>query len=78
MSHYNSLEPETKKRNVVSWRPVVIQILDAFVNFDDVQFDENIPGFYGQMIDLLLHDLAPDIRQALHSVLKRVGNRLLR
>ncbi|ORY49065.1 Sec7-domain-containing protein [Rhizoclosmatium globosum] len=39
------LDPESKKRNVAAWRPVVVTILNAMIDFDDTQFKTHIPMF---------------------------------
>ncbi|KAJ3087062.1 guanine nucleotide exchange protein for ADP-robosylation factor, partial [Quaeritorhiza haematococci] len=62
LHHYNSLDPESKRRNVNAWRPVVVTILNALVNFDDSQFQKHIPVFYGEVVNLLLQDVPQDIR----------------
>lgn len=77
LDHYNSLEPESKKRNVISWRPVVIQILKAFAEFEDEQFKLNMPRFYLPMVDLLQHDITTEVRVALYTVLKRCSEPFL-
>ncbi|KAJ3219454.1 guanine nucleotide exchange protein for ADP-robosylation factor [Clydaea vesicula] len=73
LCHYNSLEPETKQRNVTAWRPVVVTILNALVDFDDEQFKINMPIFYEQVINLLLQEVNSEIRLVMHSLLSRTG-----
>ncbi|KAI9357006.1 hypothetical protein DFJ73DRAFT_953328 [Zopfochytrium polystomum] len=76
LSNYNKLDPEAKRRNVAAWRPVVVVILNAFLEFDDDQFNAHIPQFYYEFVDILLQDLTPDVRTILHSILARAGSRL--
>ncbi|KAJ3290032.1 guanine nucleotide exchange protein for ADP-robosylation factor [Borealophlyctis nickersoniae] len=71
--HYNTLDPDSKRRNVNAWRPVVVTILNALVDFDEDQFKRHISVFYGEVVNLLLQDLTPDVRLVLHSVLIRTG-----
>lgn len=33
--HFNSLDPEKKRRNVNAWRPVIVTILQAVSEFED-------------------------------------------
>jgi hypothetical protein len=56
---------------VNSWRPIIIQILTAFKEFEDDQFRIIIPKFYTLFVDLLLNEVTADVRLVLHSVLKR-------
>ncbi|KAJ1554755.1 guanine nucleotide exchange protein for ADP-robosylation factor, partial [Nowakowskiella sp. JEL0078] len=73
LQEFNSLDPESKRRNVNAWRPVVVTILNALVDFDDESFKEHIVRFYPEVVNLLLQELTPDIRNVLHSLLIRAG-----
>ncbi|KXS18026.1 hypothetical protein M427DRAFT_121684 [Gonapodya prolifera JEL478] len=70
---YNGLDPETKKRNILAWRPVVVMILNSLVNFREDDFRQNISQFYSHCVDLLMHDIPPELRLGLHSVFTRIG-----
>ncbi|KAJ3102351.1 guanine nucleotide exchange protein for ADP-robosylation factor [Phlyctochytrium planicorne] len=75
--HFNTLDPDSKRRNVTAWRPVVVAILNALVDLEDEQFKQHINTFYAPAVGLLLQDpagaAAPEVRIALHSLLMRVG-----
>ncbi|KAJ3296250.1 guanine nucleotide exchange protein for ADP-robosylation factor [Rhizoclosmatium sp. JEL0117] len=71
--NYNSLDPESKKRNVAAWRPVVVTILNAMIDFDDTQFKTHIPMFYNDVLNLLLQEVSTDVRLVMHSLLVRAG-----
>ncbi|KAI8821985.1 uncharacterized protein EV422DRAFT_586065 [Fimicolochytrium jonesii] len=73
LTHYNSLDPESKRRNVNAWRPVVVTILNALIDFDNDQFRLQMPHFYGEVVNLLGQDVTPDIRLVLHALLIRTG-----
>ncbi|KAI9017378.1 hypothetical protein BC832DRAFT_588642 [Gaertneriomyces semiglobifer] len=73
ITHYNSLDPESKRRNVNAWRPVVVTILNALIDFDDDQFKRQMPFFYGEIVNLLLQEITPDMRLVLHTLLIRSG-----
>ncbi|TPX34074.1 hypothetical protein SmJEL517_g03259 [Synchytrium microbalum] len=74
MCLYNSLDPETKRRNVNAWRPVVVSILNALLSFSDEQFKRHIPLFYNEVVNLLLQEVPNDLRLVLHALLIRAGN----
>ncbi|KAJ5756929.1 uncharacterized protein N7511_007111 [Penicillium nucicola] len=67
------LEEDTQHRNIVAWRPVVVDVIDGYTNFPQVDFDKHIETFYPLGIDLLSRDLNPEIRVALQSLLRRIG-----
>ncbi|KAK7402927.1 guanine nucleotide exchange protein for ADP-robosylation factor [Neonectria punicea] len=70
---YSSLEEESQHRNIVAWRPVVVDVLEGFATFPADAFTSHIPDFYPLAVDLLTKDLTPDLRSALFVVLRRVG-----
>ncbi|KAI9206768.1 uncharacterized protein BJ171DRAFT_18598 [Polychytrium aggregatum] len=70
---YNALDPEAKKRNVQAWRPVVVTILNALIDFNDEQFQRHMKEFYPEIVNLLLQEVPTEVRLVLHSLLMRAG-----
>jgi brefeldin A-inhibited guanine nucleotide-exchange protein len=71
MTTFVELDPEAKKRNVNSWRPVVVQILEGLAGFEEERFRIIIGRLYGVFVELLRQEVTPDVRVVLHRVLKR-------
>ncbi|KAJ5661436.1 uncharacterized protein N7477_009052 [Penicillium maclennaniae] len=67
------LDEETQNRNIVAWRPVVVDVIDGYNNFPENGFDKHIETFYPLGVELLSRDLNPEIRVALQSLLRRIG-----
>ncbi|KAJ5577453.1 uncharacterized protein N7459_006417 [Penicillium hispanicum] len=67
------LDEETQHRNIVAWRPVVVDVIDGYNNFPQEGFDKYIETFYPLGVELLSRDLSPEIRVALQSLLRRIG-----
>ncbi|KAJ5179233.1 hypothetical protein N7492_002443 [Penicillium capsulatum] len=67
------LDEETQNRNIVAWRPVVVDVIDGYNSFPSEGFDKNIETFYPLGVELLSRDLSPEIRVALQSLLRRIG-----
>ncbi|KAJ5722760.1 hypothetical protein N7488_000795 [Penicillium malachiteum] len=67
------LDEETQHRNIVAWRPVVVDVIDGYNNFPSEGFDKNIETFYPLGVELLSRDLNPEIRVALQALLRRIG-----
>lgn len=67
------LDEETQHRNIVAWRPVVVDVIDGYNNFPSEGFDKHIETFYPLAVELLSRDLNPEIRVALQSLLRRIG-----
>ncbi|KAI5798944.1 hypothetical protein EDC01DRAFT_613660 [Geopyxis carbonaria] len=70
---YVVLEEETQQRNIVAWRPVVVDVLEGYTNFPEFDFNRHIDTFYPLSVDLLTRELGTEIRLALQSLLRRVG-----
>lgn len=70
---YTALEEESQQRNIAAWRPVVVDVLEGYATFPEDAFKARIPDFYPMAVDLLGKDLTQDLRTALLTVLRRVG-----
>ncbi|RVX76005.1 hypothetical protein B0A52_00362 [Exophiala mesophila] len=67
------LEEDTQQRNIVAWRPVVIDVLEGYVNFPKESFEKHLETFYPLSVGLLEKDIGTDMRHALWSMFRRVG-----
>ena len=70
---YNSLDPDSKRRNVNAWRPVVVSILGALNDFSEDHFKIHLPLFYNEIVNLLLQDIPSEVRILLQSIFNRSG-----
>ncbi|KAJ5150416.1 SEC7-like alpha orthogonal bundle [Penicillium coprophilum] len=73
ISSFVRLEEDTQHRNIVAWRPVVVDVIDGYTNFPQDDFNKHIETFYSLGVELLSRDLNPEIRVALQSLLRRIG-----
>ena len=67
------LDEETQQRNIVAWRPVVIDVLEGYTNFPKEAFDKHIETFYPLAVGLLEKEIGADLRSALWGMFRRVG-----
>ncbi|EXJ82494.1 hypothetical protein A1O3_06307 [Capronia epimyces CBS 606.96] len=67
------LDEETQQRNIVAWRPVVIDVLEGYTNFPKDGFDKHIDIFYPLAVGLLEKEVNTDLRSALWGLFRRVG-----
>lgn len=67
------LDEESQHRNIVAWRPVVVDVLDGYTNFPSEGFDKHVETFYPLCVELLSRNLNPEIRVALQALLRRIG-----
>ena len=67
------LEDETQQRNIVAWRPVVIDVIDGYTNFPIDSFAKHLETFYPLVISLLEKEINNDLRGAIWTFLRRTG-----
>lgn len=70
---YSTLVEESQQRNLAAWRPVVVDVLEGYATFPDDAFKAHLGDFYPLAVELLQRDLTADLRGALLTVLRRVG-----
>ncbi|KAK4155391.1 hypothetical protein C8A00DRAFT_13560 [Chaetomidium leptoderma] len=70
---YTGLDEESQHRNIVAWRPVVVDVLEGYAAFPRDGFTAHIQSFYPLFVELLGKDLGQELRAALLLVLRRVG-----
>lgn len=70
---YVQLDEDSQQRNIVAWRPVVVDVMEGYTNFPRDGFEKHIDTFYPLAVDLLSRELGSEIRLALQSLLRRVG-----
>ncbi|KAI0326659.1 hypothetical protein GY45DRAFT_1258565 [Cubamyces sp. BRFM 1775] len=73
LQDFNKLRLDTQAKNITAWTPVVAEILQGFVKFDDKAFTRYLPAIYPLATDLLSRDMAPEIREGLREYFLRVG-----
>lgn len=70
---YVVLEDESQHRNIMAWRPVVVDVLEGFALFPQAAFVAHTRDFYPAVIELLGKELSGELRAAIVQVLRRVG-----
>ncbi|RMD42126.1 hypothetical protein DV735_g3020, partial [Chaetothyriales sp. CBS 134920] len=70
---FTFLDEETQQRNIVAWRPVVIDVIEGYTAFPRASFDKHLDTFYPLAVGLLERDLSSDLRVALATLFRRVG-----
>ncbi|KAJ0161608.1 Protein transport protein SEC7 [Colletotrichum tanaceti] len=73
INDFVALEEDSQQRNIVAWRPVVVDVLEGYAAFPVEAFRKHIKEFYIMVVELLGKDLTSELRVALLLVLKRVG-----
>lgn len=70
---FNTLDSESRKRDVNAWRPVVFTIVQAISEFDDLIFKETLGLFYKELCGLMVDDIGADMKYILRGIFMRCG-----
>jgi brefeldin A-inhibited guanine nucleotide-exchange protein len=72
IASYIELDEETQQRNIVTWRPVVVTVLDGYVGFPAGEFEKHIDIFAPLGVGLLGTEMAPDIQRVVQALVMRI------
>ncbi|KAI1738697.1 guanine nucleotide exchange factor [Xylaria scruposa] len=70
---YLALEEDSQQRNIAAWRPVVVDVLEGYSTWPEAEFAKHVRAFYPLVVELLGKEISTELRAALLSVLRRVG-----
>ena len=74
---YIELDEETQQRNIVTWRPVVVSVLDGYTNFPDAEFERLSDVFAPLVVGLLGTEVGADLQRAVQALVSRIFERKL-
>lgn len=72
IASYIELDEETQQRNIVTWRPVVVSVLDGYCGFPAGEFEKHIDIFAPLVVGLLGTEMASDIQRAVQALVMRM------
>jgi brefeldin A-inhibited guanine nucleotide-exchange protein len=72
IASYIELDEETQQRNIVTWRPVVVTVLDGYSGFPSAEFEKNVHIFAPLVVGLLGTELAPDVQRSVQALVMRI------
>lgn len=75
---YVSLDDRTMERSINSWRPVIVEILQGYYEFDDDDFQQYCSVMYDLVLKILDKSVPTDLRHAIRIFLARVGELYIR
>ncbi|GMM36872.1 Arf family guanine nucleotide exchange factor [Saccharomycopsis crataegensis] len=70
---YISLDETTKQRNINTWRPVVVEIMQGYYELEEDDFIKHCPIMYDLILSILDKQLPQELRSSIKSFLTRVG-----
>ncbi|KAF1938696.1 hypothetical protein EJ02DRAFT_436938 [Clathrospora elynae] len=72
IASYIELDEETQQRNIVTWRPVVVTVLDGYTGLPTADFEKNVDLFAPLVVGLLGTELAPDVQRSVQALVMRI------
>jgi brefeldin A-inhibited guanine nucleotide-exchange protein len=72
IASYVKLDEETQQRNIVTWRPVVIDVLEGYNSFADPEFGKHVDTFAPLAVGLMNRDMGPELQRAVQGFWQRV------
>lgn len=69
---YVGLDEETQQRNMVTWRPVVVDVLEGYVAFGEAEFAKHVKIFAPLAVGLMNREMGPELQRAVQGVWRRV------
>ncbi|KAK3616385.1 guanine nucleotide exchange protein for ADP-robosylation factor [Elasticomyces elasticus] len=72
VASYIELDEETQQRNIVTWRPVVIDVLEGYVGFADAEFGKHVEIFAPLAVGLMNREMGPELQRAVQTLWQRV------
>jgi brefeldin A-inhibited guanine nucleotide-exchange protein len=72
IASYIELDEETQQRNIVTWRPVVVTVLDGYIGFPEGEFEKHIDIFAPLVVGLLGTEMATDVQRAVQALVMRI------
>lgn len=73
LKYYCSLDQNNRKRNIATWRPVIVIIIRFLNALEDQKFKELLCEVYYNIVDLVRFDSHSDISDAISALLSKVG-----
>ncbi|ODV83081.1 hypothetical protein CANARDRAFT_30309 [[Candida] arabinofermentans NRRL YB-2248] len=74
LDRYVKLDELEQSRNIQTWRPVVVEILQAYTELEQKDFVDCCPMVYDLVIQLFDKSLMSDLRLTVQTFLRRVGD----
>ena len=72
IASYVELDEETQQRNIVTWRPVVVTVLDGYTGLPTEDFEKNVDLFAPLVVGLLGTEMAPDVQRSVQALVSRI------
>ncbi|KAI5968383.1 SEC7 [Candida margitis] len=73
VDNFLKFDETNQQRNISTWKPVIIEIYEGYVELDDEDFKKYGPSMYKLVLEILSKNLSSDMRVAIRAFLARIG-----
>ncbi|EGW31585.1 uncharacterized protein SPAPADRAFT_72363 [Spathaspora passalidarum NRRL Y-27907] len=75
---YSEFDETNQQRNISTWKPVIVEIFQGYVELDDEDFTKYTPVMYKLTLRLFSKSMSADLRSAIRTFLARVGEEFIK
>ena len=72
ITSFAQLNPETQHRNIITWRPVVVDVIEGYGSFPAEDFSRHADKFAPLATSLMSRDMGPELQRAVQTLLHRI------
>lgn len=72
MHSFAALNADTQQRNIITWRPVVIDVIDGYTNFASAGFAKHAPAFAPFIPKLMGREMGHELQRSVQVLSQRV------
>ena len=69
---YIELDEETQQRNIVTWRPVVVDVLEGYTSFSADEFGRHVDVFAPLAVGIMNRDMGPELQRAVQGLWAKI------
>lgn len=74
VGRYCEFDDANQQKSIITWRPVITEIYEGYVEMDDADFAQYSPDLYRKTLRLFDRNMNGDLRRALQMFMTRVGD----
>ncbi|QBM85668.1 brefeldin A-inhibited guanine nucleotide-exchange protein [Metschnikowia aff. pulcherrima] len=74
VKRFSDLDDVNQQKSIATWRPVITEIFEGFVEMDEADFASHSPELYRLTLGLFDRSMGADLRKALQMFMARVGD----
>ncbi|TIA21698.1 hypothetical protein D6C81_03730 [Aureobasidium pullulans] len=72
VNSYIELDEDTQQRNIITWRPVVVDVLEGYTGFQTEDFERHATTFAPLAVGLMNREMGPELQRAVQGLWARV------